>query len=91
MRQAAGEKDLTDKLVELGQVPLDLRAPRRAGIALEELHRHPQTRQRRTQLVAGIGQERAVRGDQRLDLRGRTVEAGGDRGDLVPALDRDPE
>ena len=58
----------------------------RRGRVLEHRHRHLQPRQRRTQLVAGIGQQALVRAQQGLDARGGAVEAGAQRGHLVAAV-----
>ena len=46
--------------------------------------------ERRAQLVAAIGEQQPVGGDQFLDALGRAVEAFGQRRHLVAALDLDP-
>ena len=92
--EAAGEQHLVDEAVELGDVGVDLGAQ---VLALGLGHRrvaqqrggHLQARQRRTQLVAGVGQQALVGAHQRLDALGRVVEAVGQRGDLVAAFDLD--
>jgi diadenosine tetraphosphate (Ap4A) HIT family hydrolase len=57
-----------------------------AGAApVEHRHRHLHPRQRRAQLVAGVGEQRPVRLHERLDALRRDVEARRDRGDLVAA------
>ncbi len=57
---------------------------------LEQLEAEPDARQRRAQLVRGIGEQHAVRADQLLDARGGAVEASGKPRHLVAALDLDP-
>jgi hypothetical protein len=91
--EPAGEQHLLDQRVELGDVAVDLGlelvALRRRG-AVEHRHRHLHPRQRRAQLVAGVGEQRPVRLHQGLDPLRRDVEARGDGGDLVVAADLDP-
>jgi hypothetical protein len=62
--EPAGEQHLLDQRVELGDVAVDLGlelvALRRRG-AVEHRHRHLHPRQRRAQLVAGVGEQRPVR------------------------------
>ena len=91
--EAARQQHFLDEAVELGDVLVDLRLQlvalgrRRLG---EHRHRHLHARQRRAQLVAGVGEQRAVRADERLDARRGDVEARGDSGDLVGPGDLDP-
>ena len=56
---------------------------------VEHRHRHLHARQRRAQFVAGVGQQRLVRAHQRLDARGRVVEARRHGGHLVAPADLD--
>ena len=57
------------------------------GLLAQQRHRHADARQRRAQLVAAVGEQQAMRGDQLLDAPGRAVEALGQRRHLVAALD----
>jgi len=50
-------------------------------------NRHADARERRAQLVAAIGEQQAMRGDQLLDAPGRAVEAFGQCRHLVAPLD----
>ena len=76
--EAAGEQHLFDQGVELGHVGVDLGLEAHAlcgcGV-VEHRHRHLHACQRRTQFVAGVGQQRLVRLHQRFDARRRHVEA----------------
>ena len=56
---------------------------------LEQLDAEADARERRAQLVRGVGEQHAVRADQLLDARGRAVEALGEPRHLVAALDLD--
>ncbi len=74
--QPAGQQDFIDQLIELGDVALDLGARgAQVGAAVQQLQAHADARQRRAQLVRGIGQQRLVRCHQRLNARCRGVEA----------------
>ena len=83
--EAAGQQDLVDQLVELGDVAPDLVLERGRGLRLHQLQPHADARQRRAQLVRRIGQQRLVRLEQRLHAFGRVVEALGEEGQLVRA------
>ena len=83
--QAAREEDLVDQRVELGDVLLQLAA------ALGQLERHADARERRAQLVRGVGEQGLVRPDQLLDARRGAVEALGEPRHIVPAFDFHPD
>ena len=90
--EPAREQHLLDQAVELGDVLVDLglqRVALRRRRLGEHRHRHLHPRQRRAQLVAGVGEQRPMRLDERLDARRGDVEARRDRGDLVGARDVD--
>lgn len=88
MVEPAGEQDFFDQRVELGHVAQDLGACAFRAVAAEQVDGQSQSGQRGAQLVAGIGQQRAVRSDEPLDALGRLVECAGDSGDLVATFDR---
>ena len=86
--EPAGEQHLLHQRVELADVAFDLVLQRTAAVGgrgVEHGQGHLQPRQRRAQLVAGVGQQRLVGLHQRLDARGRRIEARRQRGDLVAA------
>ena len=89
--ESAGEQHLLDQRIEFGDVAFDLGL--QVGTALgrsggEHRHRHAHARQRRTQLVAGVGEQALVRAHQGLDATRRLVEARRQRRHLVVALHR---
>jgi hypothetical protein len=88
--EPAGEQDLVDQGVELGDVLLELKLAPGLGAVLHQLERHADAGERRAQLVRGVGEQRLVRGEQLLDARRRAVEALGQARHLVAALDLDP-
>ena len=80
--QAAGQEQLADELVELGDVPGHAVAQVRT-LRAHQLQGHAYPRERRAQLVGSAGQQRALRADQRLDAIGGAVEARGQARDFV--------
>jgi hypothetical protein len=58
---------------------------RRRRLLAPQLDRHAQACERRTRLVARIGERRLLRRQQRLDVRRGGVEGAGDDRDLVVA------
>ena len=88
--ESAGQQDLLDQPVELLDIALDTRPECGVAVLRQQLDGHADSRQRRAQLVGGGGERVALRLDEGLDALGRTVEAAGERGDLVLALDLDP-
>ena len=87
--EAAGQQDLLDQTVELGDVALQPVAGLRIGLLAQHRGRHRDAGERRAQLVAAVGEQQPVGGDQLLDALGGAVEARGQRGHLVAALDLD--
>src|SRR5262249_35342065 len=73
--EAAGEQDLVDQRVELGDVLLEAGLALRVGVLLHQLHRHADASERRAQLVRSVGEQRLVRPNQLLDAARRAVEA----------------
>ena len=86
----AGKQDLVDQPVEFGDVRAKRRLQAGVGIALEEIDAEADARQRRPQLVRGVGEQHPVGTDQLVDAGGSAIEARGEASDLVPALDLDP-
>ena len=87
--EPAGEQDLVDQLIELGHVAPQRVAHLGFGLLAQHCRRHGDAGERRAQLVAAVGQQQAVRGHQLLDTVGGAVEAFGEGGELVAALDLD--
>lgn len=83
-KKVFGEPDeVVGLLTGRSQSVLELRV--RSGIAQREIYLHFEPGQRATQLVTGIGDERAFAGDDRLQPRQQVVEGGGQASDLVTA------
>ncbi len=88
--QPAGQQHLLDQRIEFADVGVDLlpqafalRARQTGRCVLQHRHRHLQPRQRRAQLVAGVGQQALLGTQQGLDARCGAVEAGAQRGHFV--------
>ena len=87
--EPAGEQDLVDQLVELGDIAPQRIADLGLGLLAQQGGRHGDAGERRAQFVAAIGQQQTMRAHQLLDALGRAVEALGQGRDLVASLDRD--
>src|SRR5439155_4241492 len=85
--QAAGQQNLVDQCVEFGDALLDISLALRVRALLHQFHGHADARERRAQLVRGMGQERFVGADQLLDAAGGAVEALGEPRHLIVAFD----
>ena len=85
MVEAAREQDLVDELLALGEIAEDLGVQLGARIGEPQFDRHPQPRQRRAHLVAGVGEQRLLRVQKLLDARRGGVECARDHRDLVVA------
>ena len=86
--EPAGEQNLVDQLVELGDVALELRLA--SGLDGCELETELNARERGAQLVRRIGEQHPVGAQEALDPGRRVVEALRELRDLVAALDLDP-
>ena len=73
--EAARQQDFLDEIVELGDVALQLGLRLGRRVLAVELDAQAQARQRRAQLVGGVGEQEPVGADELLDPRRRAVEA----------------
>ena len=85
MVEAASEEYLLDQLVDLSEIADDLRLHVRVRVGEPKFDRDAQPSERRSQFVAGVGEQRLLRGEQFVDARGGGVEGPRDHRDLVVA------
>ena len=87
--QPAGQQHFLHQRIEFADVGVYLAAQRRVlrrRCVFNQCHCHLQPRQRRAQLMAGVGQQALVRAQQRFDAGGGLVETGAQGGNLVAAV-----
>ncbi len=87
--QTAREQQLTDQAIQLGDVLGEPVLQLGALVSGEQLQRHAHARERGAQLVRHVREQSLVPADQLTDALGRTVEAAGELGHFVAALDLD--
>src|SRR5262249_49074745 len=85
--EAAYQQDLVHELVELGDIPLELRFA--FGMRRGQLEPEPDPRKRRSELMGRIGEQHLVSAHQAFDARGGLIKASSQAGNLVAALDLD--
>ena len=81
--EPAGQQDFIDQLVEFVDAAGNFHALRGRHVHAHQFESHADTRQRRSQLVRSIGQQRFVRIHQGFDAFGRMVETAGQESHLV--------
>jgi hypothetical protein len=88
--EPGGEEELSNQLIEIGDLSFDPHPQiRRCGFT-QELNRHADPGQGRTKLMGSPGEKRALGFDETLDTLRRSIEARCQAGDFIPPFDFDP-